>query len=156
MLHLLVAFPLPPPIYTTFLDRLRSYGNDSLWSNLCVDGDGQWIGHSAIHGDLCIARDGSYMVDKSQFLCSAGVIFYCRRTYLRLTVSVTERSEAASNYRGKLLGAVLALLILRAASEGRGVPFPPILLHCDNRGVISHGNSPLMALSETQRQADLI
>ena len=156
MLHLSTAFPLPPPIFTTFLDRLRSYGNDSLWSDLSVDGDGEWIGDSAIHGDLCIAHDGSYMVEKSQVLCSAGVIFYCRRTYLRLTVSITERSEAASNYRGELPGAVLALLILRAASEGPVVPFPRVLLHCDNRGVISHGNSLLMALLETQRHADFI
>ncbi len=156
MLHSVAAFSRPPPIFTTFLDRLRSYGNDSLWSDLSVDGNGECIGDNAIHGNLCIAHDGSYMANKSQFLCSVGVIFYCRRTYLWLRVSITERSDAASNYRGELLGAVLALLILREASEGLGVPFPCILLHCDNRGVISHGNSLLTALSETQRQADLI
>jgi hypothetical protein len=96
------------------------------------------------------------MADKSQFLCSAGVIFYCRRTKLWLKVSITERSNAASNYQGELLGAVLALLILCAVSEGLGAPFPHILLHCNNRGVISHGNSLLMALSEKQHQVDLI
>jgi hypothetical protein len=49
MLHSVVAFLLPPPIFTTFLDRLRSYGNDSLWADLSVDGDGEWIGDSATH-----------------------------------------------------------------------------------------------------------
>jgi hypothetical protein len=58
ILHLVAAFPLPPPILTTFLDRLLSYGNDSLWSDLSVDGDGEWIGDSAIQGNLHIAHDG--------------------------------------------------------------------------------------------------
>ncbi len=156
VLQSVVAFPFLPPIFTTFLDHLRSYGNDSLWADLSVDGGGEWIGDSAIHGNLRIAHDGSYMAKKLQVLCSAGVIFYCRCTKLWLRVSITECSNAASNYRGELLGAVLALLILCAASEGLGAPFPHGLLHCNNRGVISHGNSPLTALSEMQRQADLI
>jgi hypothetical protein len=96
------------------------------------------------------------MANKLQFLCSAGVIFYCRRTKLWLKVSFSERSDAASKYRGKLLGAVLALLILCAASEGLRAPFPCVLLHCNNHRVISHGISPLTALSEKQCQADLI
>ncbi len=156
ILHSVAAFHLPPPILTIFLDRLLSYGNDSLWSDLSVDGNREWIGDSAIQGNLHIAHDGLYMADKSQFLCSAGVIFYCRRTKLWLKVSITERSDAASNYWGKFLGVVLALLILRAASEGLGAPIPCVFLHCNNNEVISHGNSPLTALSEKQRQADLI
>ena len=155
-MHLVAAFPLPPPILTAFLDRLLSYGNDSLWSDLSVDSDGEWICDSAIHGNLRIAHDSSYMADKSQFLCSTGIIFYCRRTKLWLKVSITNRSDAANNYQGELLGAVLALLILHVASEGLGAPFPHALLHCNNRRVISHGNSLLTALSEKQRQADLI
>ena len=47
-------------------------------------------------------------------------------------------------------------MILRAASEGLRAPFSHVLLHCDNCGVISHGNSPLTALSEKQHQVDLI
>ena len=84
MLHSVAAFPLPSPIFTTFLDRLRSYGNDSLWADLSVDGDGEWIGESATHGSLRIAHDGSYMAKKLQVLCSAGVIFYCCHTKLCL------------------------------------------------------------------------
>jgi hypothetical protein len=155
-LHSAAAFPLPSPILTTFLDRLLSYSNDSLWSDLSVDGNGEWIRDSAIHGNLRIAHDGLYMADKLQFLCSVGVIFYCRRTKLWLKVSITECSNTANNYWGELLGAVLALLILRAASEGLGAPFSCVLLHCNNRRVISHGNSLLTALSEKQQQADLI
>jgi hypothetical protein len=35
-------------------------------------------------------------------------------------------------------------------------PIPTIILYCDNRGVISHSNSPLNALPEKKKQADLI
>jgi len=54
------------------------------------------------------------------------------------------------------LGAVIALLTLRAASVGLALPTPPVPLHCDNRGVISHGNCPLTSLLDKQRQADLV
>ncbi len=47
-------------------------------------------------------------------------------------------------------------MILRAASEGLA-PLPHSTeLFCNNKGVISHNNSPLTALPEKQRQADLI
>ena len=93
------------------------------------------------------------MVNASTDLCSTGVIIYCRPSHFWLKVSVTECSDSASNYRGELLGAVINLLILRAAA---GVCPTPIVwslaLSCDNRGVISHRNSPLMSLPETEKQ----
>ncbi len=61
------------------------------------------------------------------------------------------------DYRGELLGAVMALLILRAAmaNEDTATRAQQVIL-CDNRGVISHGNSPLQSLLEKQKQSDLI
>ncbi len=82
-----------PFFNATFLDRLLSHCN----ADLSVDSNGEWIGDSAIHGNLRIAHDGSYMANKLQFLCSTGVIFYCRCTKLWLKVSITELSDAASN-----------------------------------------------------------
>jgi hypothetical protein len=67
-----------------------------------------------------------------------------------------ECSHDASNYRGELLGAVLSLLILRAATSYSPPPLLQSTLYCDNRGVISYSNSPLVALLEKQLQADLI
>jgi hypothetical protein len=51
---------------------------------------------------------------------------------------------------------VIALLILHAASNGLPHPLPQPTLFCNNRGVLSHGNSHLMALLEKQKQADII
>lgn len=50
----------------------------------------------------------------------------------------------------------MALLFLRAASTNLKLPYPRITLHCDNLGVLSHGNNPRRSLPEMQNQADLI
>jgi ribonuclease HI len=89
-------------------------------------------------------------------ICLAGVVMYCRATKNWLKVSVVERSNDASNYRGELIGAILSLLILRAATVNLVAPFSHAKLFCDNRGVIFHSNSPLFSLSEKQKQADMI
>jgi hypothetical protein len=156
VLHSSAQMPVTSLDQSTFLERLSSYGNTSLWSELSIDGDGEWIGRGIISDTLSIAHDGSHMAESSRDLCSAGVIIYCRQTKHWLKVSVAERSDAASNYRGELLGSILSLLILRAASEGLDPPRPLVVLHCDNCGVITHGNTPLTSLSDKQQQADLI
>ena len=91
-------------------------------------------------------------------LCSASVAMYCQESKNWLRMSLSECSHDASNYRGELLGAVLSLLILRAASSYTpSSPTQPLTtLYCDNCGVISHGNSSLVSLSEKQSHADLI
>jgi ribonuclease HI len=81
---------------------------------------------------------------------------YCRATKNWLKVSVAERSNDASNNRGKLLGAIRSLLILRAATVNSVAPFSHAKLFCDNCSVISHSNSPLFSLSEKQKQVDMI
>ena len=156
VLHSSAQMPVTSVVQSTFLERLSSYGNPSLWSDLSIDGDGEWIGRGIQSDTLSIAHDGSYMAESSRDLCSAGVIIYCRQTKCWLKVSVAERSDAASNYRGELLGSILSLLILRAASDGLAPPRSLVVLHCDNRGVITHGNTPFTSLSDKQQQADLI
>ena len=97
------------------------------------------------------------MQETSTIICSAGVVMYCKISRCWLKLSIAEKSDAASNYRGELLGAVMTLLILRAAmaSENTVTRAQQVIL-CDNRGVISHGNSPHQSLPEKQKQADLI
>jgi hypothetical protein len=73
-----------------------------------------------------------------------------------LKASIVKQSEAASNYRVDLLGAVMALSIIRAATAGMTLPQPCMNLFCDNNGVLSQGNSPRTSLPKKQQQADLI
>ncbi len=67
-----------------------------------------------------------------------------------------EHSPSASNYRGKLLGAVMSLLILWAATASELLAIPVVILYCNNTCVISHANFPLMSPPEKQEQAGLI
>jgi hypothetical protein len=107
-------------------------------------------------GLVVIAHYGSYMATGAPDLCSASVVLFCRATKKWLKASATERSPSASNYLGKLLGAIMFLLILRTVSSTLLLPYPPVVLYCNNRGVINHGNSPLVSLPKKQHQADLI
>jgi hypothetical protein len=141
---------------TSFLSALENYGNPSLWANLNVDDNGEWIWAGIKANTLVIAHDGSYMPEQSTNLCSAGIIIYCRHTSQWLKASIIEQSEAASNYRAELLGAAMALLITRAATAGMTLPQPCMILFCDNNWVLSHGNSPRTSLPKKQQQADLI
>jgi hypothetical protein len=105
---------------------------------------------------LCIAHNRSYMAEESPDLCLAGVTIFCSSSRQWLKLSVAELSDTTSNYCGQLLGAVIALLILCAALEGLPQPHPHATLLCNNQGILSHGNSHLMALLEKQKQVDII
>lgn len=143
-----------PPV--TFQEKLESCGNSSLWDHLSYDGDREWIREVLSNGTVCVAHDGSFMAERSTQHCSAGIIIYCTKSRQCLKSAMAETSDSASNYRGELLGVVMALLILRAASIDLIPQYPQITLHCNNRGVLSHGNSPRTSLPEKQKQADLI
>jgi hypothetical protein len=156
VMHLCMPLSTPSIVPLTFLAMLATFGNSSLWNNLSVDGDGEWICAGIEMSTLCIAHDGSYMAEEATGLCSAGVVIFCQQSRQWLKVFIPECPNAASNYRGELLGAVIPLLILRVASVGIVPSIPTTILYCDNRGVISHTNSMLTALPEKQKQADLI
>jgi hypothetical protein len=149
ILHSTSRVPEELPVTKSFLKTLELFGNSSLRENLLVDGDGEWIRQAVRMGSLCIVHDGSYMPERSTTICLAGVIMYCKTSKCWLKLSIAEQSNAASNYRGKILGAVIALLILRAAAASESaVPHSQQVLLCDNRGVISHGNSTQQSLQE--------
>jgi hypothetical protein len=156
IMHSKSLFPSPQAPLGTFHDRLSSYGSLSLWENLSVNRDGEWIHTGIIGGLLCIAYNGSYTAKESASLCLAGIIIFCQSSRQRLKESVAKSSDAASNYHGKLLGAVIALLILHVVAANLTLPFPKVVIHCDNRSVLSQGNSPLTSLPKKQKQANFI
>ncbi len=47
-------------------------------------------------------------------------------------------------------------LILNAASSSYKGTIPPVVMGCDNNGVMSHGNAPLRSLQTNQPQADVL
>ena len=110
---------VPAATPQSFLETLRSFENQSLWDHLVLDGDGEWIREGLLTGSLCIVSDETYQKDVSTHISLAGVQIYCMHKRLYAKVSVAEWSEAASNYRDKILGGLLILLLLRAATIQR-------------------------------------
>lgn len=129
-----------------------------------MSGDGEWLIHSILSNNLVICCDGSYMPDLSKTTCSGAFILHCTATGNEISGCFVDESIDSNNYRGELLGALGPLLILRAAFESNpSLASSPEtiatinqLLHCDNNGVVGHGNDQQGPLKQDQTQADLI
>ena len=102
--------------------------------------------------------DGSYMGELAEDVCLAGVVLFCNCTGQMATISVAERTNdrTASNYRGELLGGLIAMLLLHAASQDTTRQFMPIHVYCDNIGMVGHGNKFRQSLPEKQVQLDVL
>ena len=146
----------PSSVPRGFWPTLRSFENQTLWEYFVCDGDGGWIHEGLVNGTLAIVHDGSYMSEISTEICSAAIMVYCTATGLSAKGAIVERTQDADNYRGEILGAMLLQLVLRAASQDRSAQYQPVVIHCDNKGVVNHGNSPGRALGEKQSQADVL
>ena len=155
-LHSTAAMYSPPAITHSFLDTLRGFENQTLWKHLVLDGNGEWIKSGILAGTLCIVSERLNQKDISTSISSAGVQIYCVRSKQYVKVSVAEKSEAASNYRGEILGSLLVMLLLNSATVERDLPYQAVKVYFDNRGVLTHGNSPSTSLCEKQTQADLL
>jgi hypothetical protein len=139
-----------------FLEALHSLGNLSLWENMHIDRDGEWIREGLHHGTISIAHDGSFMQKESIDICSAAVIMYCSSCNQWAKISVAERSESADNFCGELLGAVIIQYILRVVVADLPGVLGLICLYCDNQGVIAHRNLSQKVLPDKQAQSNLI
>ena len=96
------------------------------------------------------------MVDLDPDVCSAGFIIHCNQTNQTAIGSVVDKTSSADNYRGEILGGVVVQFVLRAATPRRSLPYQTPLIHCDNNGVVLHGNEPSQSLKEKQAQVDVL
>ena len=95
----------------------------------------------------------------SHTACSGAFILHCTHTKVEVKGCMADASPQADNYRGEFLGALGPLLILRAvfmANPQVDCSHVRLGLHCDNKGVVTHGNQPHAAIKADQVQADLI
>ena len=154
VLHSTALMPSVEPAPTDFWSVIRGFENQSLFEHFHCDGDGAWIRRGLDSGSLVIGHDGSYMPMVTTSVCSAAFMIYCRTTKQVCKGTVVEYTESADNYRGEALGAIMIQLVLHAATRRRPRHVPAITIHCDNRGIIGHGNEPDTPLVERQPQAD--
>jgi hypothetical protein len=140
-----------------FLTKLQKGLQSLIWRSSKFDEDGEWIVRAIKRGTLLIVHDGSYMPQIDKSICSAGIVLLCTQTGRMGTMQCCEKtnSTTASNYRGELLGALLASHILTIASE-QHISNRTVKLYCDNLGVINHALHPESTLKTNQPQADIL
>ena len=110
-------------------------------------------------GTMVICHDGSFMPDLDLSRCSASTVFTCTATGNIAVLSFCEYTDpsTASNYRGELLGGVIAMTVLRALMSNWVSPVPlTCKVYCDNMGVITHAQQYMQNLPEHQVHADLL
>jgi len=154
--HSTTGIPASPTPPIDLRAVLHSWGNDSLWRDLQLHGDGTWLIEGLIQGTIEGAADGSFMVEICPDVCSAAFMLICTVSKRKLVGTWTEWSQFAGNYRGEIFGGMALALILRAAATflPDDSQVPPVKLWFDNSGVIHHGNKPNADLLERQTQAD--
>ena len=110
-------------------------------------------------GILIICHNGSYMPDMDPIRCSTATLFLCTSSGRLAMMTYCEQIslDVTSKYCGKLIGGVMATLVLCVLSK-MAIPPPghTFKIFCDNMGVVSHGNNCYKSLPEWQVQVDLI
>jgi hypothetical protein len=156
LLHSTIPMYVPSSPVSGFEKTIRHFANQSLWVSLDYNGDGSWILDSMLVQSPIIIHDGSYMKEISPDICSAATMIYCLITKYRCKCTWAKRSAFSGSYRGEILGGIMTQLILNAASSSYKDCIPPVIVDCDNNGVVSHSNIPLWSLPTNQPQADVL
>ena len=149
----------PSTARMSFLDRISSQTNASLWKHFRVDGDGSWLYDALLRGSLILVSDGSYNESIARDCCSCSVTVRCRATGNKAKVSWVEQSDTktADNYRAEILGGIAIQLLLKIIVDGKYIPSGlSVRIGCDNKGVVHHGNKPHRPLETKQAQADVL
>jgi hypothetical protein len=88
-------------------------------------------------------------------------MIYCTITTIATIAKATCKLTWAKHlssfglYHGEILGGVMMQLILNATESAHHKTIPPVLMDCNNNGVVSHGNAPFHSLPTNQFQADV-
>lgn len=82
----------------------------------------------------------------------------CTSTCCHATFAVAEKMSTytTSNYCGDLLGTLLIFLIIKAAELIVGTIQQPLIIACNNMGIVIHGNNLSWSLKKSQAQPDII
>ncbi len=155
-LHSSTAIFSPSKALCGFENTIKHLENWSLWGSLDYNGDSSWILDGMLVQSLITIHDGSYMKEVSPDICSAATMIYSTIVKARRKCTWEECSTSAGSYWGEILGGVMTQLILNAAASACHDKIPPVIVDCDNNGVISHGNHPLCSLLTNQTQANVL
>ena len=158
-LHSYARVYVPSRDRRSFVEKLQSLPNQSLWRTLQLDGDGSWIYRGLLRNSLVLMSDGSYNEALATDVCSSASMILCTETGSRCTVTWVEKSNShtADNFRAELLGATALQMLISVALDGKYVSMDMTpRFGCDNTTVVYHGNHPRRPMPEKQPQADVL
>jgi hypothetical protein len=134
------SLPCFKPIHPVsgFKNVIRGFANQSLWVSHEYDGNGSWILEGMLAQSLIIIHDGSYMREISLIISSAATMIYCTIAKVRCKCTWAKMLTSAGSCRGKILGGIMMQLLLHAAAASYHGAIPPVVVDCDNNGVVFH------------------
>jgi hypothetical protein len=158
--HVLLQFSIPvfvpsPPV-TGFEHTMKHSSNQTLWVLLDYSRDGTWLLDGMIAQSLVIKHDGSYMKEGLPDICPTATMIYCTIAKVRCKCTWAEHLSSAGSYCREILGGLMTQLILNASASGYHSAMSPVVMDCDDSGVVSHRNAPLRSLPTNQTQADVL
>ena len=144
--------------------KLIAYGHSDFQrcASMTLLQEGQVFLQSLLHWfellaqSLIIIHDGSYMKEISPSISSAATMIYCTIAKAWCKCTWAKKLTSAGLYHSEILGGVMTQLILHAAASSYHDTIPPVVVDCDNNGVMIHRNNFLWPLSTNQSQADLL
>ncbi len=97
-----------PKEHTNFWDFIRSWGGSWMWDDIDFTQDTtqdlKWVAEGMQNNTLVWTTDASYDRKRAADLSGVGWIIFCKRTGLRVTGTLWEKSPSASSFRAEMLG----------------------------------------------------
>ena len=153
----LAALPQHLSAPLTLLGQLVHWGNEWLWEDIEITGDGLWLRESILRGSCIAVADGSFMREAHPHLCSTAFTLECQEGKGQIRESFAEFSAVASAFRGELLGLMAIHLILRALQEVTGELTGKIRVYLDCKGALSKVRwLPPQQVAASSKHADIL
>ena len=99
------------------IEFLHSWGGTWMWKGLAMPVDKKWLTNAVTNNTLVCVTDRSCSQEKAPDICGDGWIIYCTATKQHISMTLVERLDSTSTYRGELLGMLAIHLILLAIEE---------------------------------------
>lgn len=140
-----------------FWDFVNDQGGGWLWDY--IEGkhdDMSWIASALLDKSAVFVTDGSYNRVLAPDICGAGWVLVSTSSKKMIYGAFHERSNAASSYRGELLGLTAIHHLISFVLEYYTVPKAHGSMHCDNRGALLQASTKRKRVKPRTKHADLI
>ena len=117
--------------------------------------DLKWVVEGMQNNTLVWTTDGSYDRKRAADLSSVGWIIFCKRTGLRVTGTLWEKSPSASSFRAEMLGLCCLHLLARAVAEFYNIGQWYATISCDNKRALELSSNHRRRIRPSAKCADI-